>query len=72
MLNNVLEKNHEEVGELHFKLELMENHMVRKKHEITSAQALISKIKLIMGNDDPNFKILVSHDEHSANYDRMQ
>lgn len=37
MLNTVLEKNHEEVGELSFKLELMENQLVRKKHDLTSA-----------------------------------
>ena len=31
MLNNMLEFNHEEVLELNFKLELMENQLVRKK-----------------------------------------
>ena len=37
MLNKVLEHNHEEVLELTYKLELMENHLARKKHMITSA-----------------------------------
>jgi len=36
MLNNALEKNHEEMMEMHFKHELMENQLVRNKHQIIS------------------------------------
>lgn len=58
MLNSKLEANHAEVIELGFKLDLMESQLVRKMHKITSAQQLTNKMKLVLGFDDPAFKIL--------------
>ena len=60
MLNNVLERNHEEMFEMHFKHELMEYQLGRNKHLITSAQALLAKIKLILGCEDPNYRITLA------------
>ena len=60
MLNNSLEKNHEEMFELHFKHEIMENQIVRGKHAISSAQALMAKIKLIMACEDPNYRLTLA------------
>lgn len=37
MLNTSLERNHEEMYELHLKHEIMESQLVRNKHAITSA-----------------------------------
>ena len=61
MLNTVLEKNHEEMYELHHKHELMENHLVRKKHSIPNAQSLLNKLKLAMACEDPNYKCKVQN-----------
>lgn len=60
MLNVTLEKNHEEMYELHFKHDLMEMNLVRNKHSVVSPQALLCKIKLIMSCEDPNYKIAMA------------
>lgn len=60
MINTSLEKNHEEMFEHHFKHEVMENQLVRKKHAILSPQALLSKIKLIMGLENPTYKLTLA------------
>ena len=66
MLNTVLENNHEEMYELHFKHEIMEHQLVRGKHAISSAQSLMAKIKLIMACEDPNYRMtLADLDDHS-------
>lgn len=69
MLNNALERNHEEMFELHFKHEVMEYQLGRNKHQIPSAQALMAKLKLIMGCEDPKYRISLaaqeSHDYRS-------
>ena len=57
MLNIFLEKNHEEMFELHFKHELMENQLVRKKHSLGTATAISNRLKLILGSDDPNYRV---------------
>ena len=41
MLNTALEKNHEEMFEMHYKHELLENQLVRKKNTIMSPQGLL-------------------------------
>jgi len=57
MLNMVLEKNHEEMFEFHFKHEILESQLVKQKHKIGSAMGLSAKIKLIMACEDPNYRI---------------
>jgi hypothetical protein len=57
MLNKSLEKNHEEMFEYHFKHEIMENQLHRKKGNLISAQALIQKMKLVMACEDPNYRV---------------
>ncbi len=68
MLNTALEKNHEEMLELHFKLELMEYQLVKNKHQIFSPQALMAKVKLIMGCDDANYRIKLGSSPMSDAY----
>ncbi len=68
MLNTALEKNHEEMLELHFKLELMEYQLVKNKHQIFSPQALMAKVKLIMGCEDPNYRIKLGSSPMSDAY----
>jgi len=75
MLNTALERNHEEMVELHFKHEVMEYQFVRNKHLIPSAQALMAKFKLIMGCEDLNYRISLAEPESSHgyhNYGRQQ
>ena len=43
--------------EYHFKHEIMEHQLVRKKNAILSPQALLSKLKLVMGLENPNYKL---------------
>ena len=57
MLNATLERNHEEMFELHTKHEIMEYQLVRNKHCIASAQGLMAKIKLVMSCEDPKYLI---------------
>ena len=73
MLNTALEKNHEEMLEFHFKHELMEAQLYRNKHKIISPQALMASMKLILGCDDPNYKIKLGssplNDPFGSQYD---
>lgn len=69
MLNVALEKNHEEMYEMHFKHDLMEHQLVRKKHSVQSAQALMQKLKLIMACDDPNYRTTLENDGADDEYD---
>ena len=57
MLNVSLEKNHEDMFEFHYKHELLENQLVKKKREVGTADALSNLIRLVIGCDDPNYKI---------------
>ena len=85
MLNDTLEQVHEELHELHFKHEMMEFNLVRKKHTVLSAQALLNKMKLIMACEDPNYRLSLANSpqggDHTMNHfgvsdridhDRMQ
>jgi len=70
MLNTSLEKNHEEMCEMHYKHELMENQLVRKKHSVISPQALLNKIKLIIGCEDPNYRISLANSPNQGHSGR--
>lgn len=60
MINVALEKNHEEMFEHHFKHEVMEHQLVRKKNSILSPQALLSKLKLVMGLDNVKYRLTLA------------
>ena len=57
MLNSVLEKNHEEMFEMHFKHEIMEHNLSRKKTQFTTAQHLKDTLLIIMASEDPKYRI---------------
>lgn len=57
MLNNTLEKLHEEMFEFHYKHEILEGQLVKKKRNVGTADALNNTLRLVMGCEDPNYKI---------------
>lgn len=66
MLNTVLEKNHEEMFEYHFKHELMNSNLAQKKHSVMSPLGMRHMLKLIMGCEDPNYRIQLADSPNMA------
>lgn len=67
MLNTTLEANHEDMFECHFKHELLQSQLVKKKREIASAEALSNMLRLVLACEDPNYKIELATSPSSNN-----